>query len=113
MSAREEIAAAANTVAAVTAKAFYRQTTKPGDAWVRRDRTEYPNKFGGLVTWQVLVIIPQNLAAAEKWIEDNQLALVTALREELIVRSARPADLVIDAGAPVPVLIIEGQREEE
>lgn len=111
MSARTEIAAAANTAAAVKVSEFYRQGTKPGSGWVRRDRTEYPNKFGGLVTWQVLVVLPQALADAEKWMEEHQLALVEALREALIVRSARPAELVIDSGS-VPVLIIEGQREE-
>jgi hypothetical protein len=111
MSARDEIAAAANTVAAVKVAPFYRQSAKPGTGWVRRDRTEYPNKFGGLVTWQVLVVLPQALADAEKWMEDNQLALVNAVREALIVRSARPAELVVDSGS-VPVLIIEGQREE-
>lgn len=112
MTTRDEIAAAANTVAAVSAKPFYRQTTKPGDAWVRRDRTDYPDRFGGLVTWQLLVVMPQNLADAERWIESNQLPLVDALRDALAIRSARTAELVADAGAPVPVLIIEGQREE-
>lgn len=111
MSARDEIAAAANAVAAVTVTEFYRQHSKPGNGWIRRDRTDYPNKFGGLVTWQVLIVLPQNLADAEKWIEDNQLALVTALREALIIRSAQPAELVVNSGT-VPVLIIEGQREE-
>jgi hypothetical protein len=111
MTARDEIAAAANTVAAIKAKAFYRQTTKPGDAWVRRDRTDYPNKFGGIVTWQLLAILPQNLADAEQWVETNQPLLVAALGEAISVRSARPVELALDSGT-VPVLLIEGQREE-
>lgn len=112
MSARDEIAAAANTVAAISVRPHYRQSTKPGEGWVRLDHTDYPDKFGGLVTWQVLVILPQTIGDAEKWIETNQKPLVTALRDALIVRSARPAELAIDSGT-VPVLLIEGQREED
>lgn len=108
---REEIAAAADTVAAVSCSARYRQSTKPGDATVRRDRTDYPDRFGGLVTWQVVVTLPQSFTAAEEWIDANQTDLVAALREVLAVRRAFPAEVAIDSGT-LPVLIVEGQRED-
>lgn len=111
LAVREEIAAAVNTVDAITCTPHFRQTTKAGDAMVRLDRTEYPDRFDGLVTWQVVVILPQDVAAAEKWIDANHSELVTAVREALIVRRTFPAELALDTGK-VPALFIEGQREE-
>jgi hypothetical protein len=108
---RQEIAAAADTVAAVSCTPRWRQSTKPGAATVRRDRTEYPNRFGGIVTWQVVVTLPQDQVGAEKWMDDNLADLVAALGDVLAVRSAFPAEIAVDAGT-VPVLIVEGQREE-
>lgn len=109
--ARAEIAAAADAVAAVSCKPGYRQNTRPGDAMVRLDRTEYPNRFGGLVTWQVIVALPQTINAAEDWIDAHQGDLVTALGEVMAVRRAFPGELVLDTGK-VSALFIEGQREE-
>lgn len=109
---REAISAAANTVAGVNVTPYFRQVTKPGQGMVRRDRTDYPNPFGGLVTWQVFVLLPQDIAQAEKWLDENGSVLRAAVAEELIVRSMTPQQLALDSGA-VPVVVIEGQREEE
>jgi hypothetical protein len=108
---RAEIAAAANAVAAVTAYPNFRQTTRPGDAMVRLDRVEYPDRFGGLGTWQLVVILNQDVAAAELWLDENRDALVTALSEVMSVRRAFPAELALDSGK-VPALFIEGTRED-
>lgn len=109
---REKIAAAASSAAGVHVTPYYRQVTKPGQGMVRFERTDYPNAFGGLVTWQVVVLLPQNIAQAERWLDENGPALRTAVAEELVVRSMTVAQVVIDEGA-VPAVVIEGNREEE
>lgn len=111
---REAISAAANTVAGVNVTPYFRQVTRPGQGMVRRDRTEYPNKFGGVVTWQVFVLLPQDIAQAERWLDENGSVLRAAVAEELLegTVSMAPQQLALDAGA-VPVVVIEGQREEE
>lgn len=110
--AREAIAAAASTVAGVHVTPYFRQVTKAGQGMVRRDRTDYPNRFGGVVSWQVFVFLPQDLSAAERWLDENGPALVEAVSGELTVRAMTPQQLALDAGA-VPVVVIEGTREEE
>lgn len=109
---REAIAAAASTVEGVNVSPWYRQSVKAGDGCVRYDRTNYPDPFGGLVTWQVVITLPSDLAAAEKWIAAHGSDLRTAVSEELMVRSMTAVQLAIDSGT-VPSIVIEGQRAEE
>lgn len=111
MTVREDLAAAASTVDGISCAPFYRQTTKPGDAMVRLARIEYPNVLGGMVTWQVVVLMPADFAAAEKFLDDKLPALVDALSAYMIVNSATPAQLQLENGT-VPAVFIEGQREE-
>lgn len=113
MSVREALAAAANTVTGVNVTPYYRQTAKPGEGYVRLDRTDYPNRLGGVCTWQVLVICPQGLAAAEQWIDAHSRDLRDALLDELDVTSVTPIQLITDTGTAVPVVAIEGTRTEE
>lgn len=108
---REKLAAAANAVPGITCTPWFRQTTKAGDAMVRLDRIEYPNVFGGLRTWQLVLVLPQDLAAAEKYIEDKTPALYEALSAEMVIRRISPQQLALDTGT-IPVLFIEGQRED-
>ncbi|KAA1424314.1 hypothetical protein [Nocardioides antri] len=109
---RAEIAAAANTVSGINCSPYFRQSVKPGDGMVRRERTNYPNPFGGIVTWQVIVALPQDLAAAEKYLDEHLPDLVEAIQESLVVTSTTPQQLALDTGA-VPVVVIEGHREED
>lgn len=110
---RQAIADAANTAAGVTVTPYFRALTQPGDGAVRYDHTDYPNAFGGLVTWQVVVALPQDQRAAEQWLDQNGHALRVAVSEELIVRSMTAFQINLpDAGA-IPAVVIEGQREEE
>lgn len=109
---RQAIADAASSVDGVNVSPYFRQVTRPGQGMVRMDRTEYPNPFGGLVHWQVVVFLPQDLAQAEKWLDENGPVLRAAVAEELVVRSMAPQQLALDTGA-VPVVVIEGHREEE
>lgn len=108
---RAVIAAAANTVEGIDCTPYFRQSTKPGSAVVRKDRVTYPNKFGGLVTWQVLVMLPQDLASAEKYMDEKVPALVDALAPHLVVTEAVAQQLALETGA-VPIVLIQGTREE-
>lgn len=115
---RTAISAAASTVPWETDPAsflncspYFRQTTKPGDAMVRRDRTLYPNPFGGIVYWQVIIILPSSLSAAEAKLDLILPALISAVETELVIDSVTPQQLALDSGL-IPVVILEGHREE-
>ena len=109
---RQALADAANTVEGITVAPYFKQTTKPGSGMVRRDRTEYPTPFGGLVTWQVLVFLPQDLAAAEKYLDEKGPQLAQALSPQMSVSAVEAQQLALDTGA-VPIALIQGTREEE
>lgn len=111
--AREAIAAAANTVAGVNVTPYYRQITRTGEGMVRLDRIEYPNVFGGVCTWQVLVSVPQDIESAERWLDQNGSALRGAVAEELLVTSMSIQQLALNDGSAVLSVVIEGNREEE
>lgn len=114
---RTALAAAASTVDGVHVTAYYRQVPKTaGQGMVRLDRTTYPDPFGGITTWQVLVALPQDEATAEKWLEAHQDDLYDAVSEELMIRTVIPKELIQRVGSEnvsVPVVVIEGERGPE
>lgn len=110
---RARIADAASTVDGVTVSPWFNQTTKPGSGYVRFDRVAYPNKFGGTVTWQVFVILPPDLAQAEKWLSENITDLYEAINPEIAVQSIAPVQLALGDVGTVPAVVIQGQREQE
>lgn len=110
---RELIADAASTVAGISCTPYFRQSTKTGDGMVRLDHNDYPDRFGGLSTWQVLVVLPQDIASAEKYLDSKIPDLVTALSEALVVRRVTPQELALDNGTRLPVVVIEGIRESD
>lgn len=111
---RQALADAASTVTGIDVAPYFRQTTKPGAGMVRHDRTTYPQgtNFGGLVVWQVVVMLPQDLAAAEKFMDEHVPQLVAAVSSEMRVTDVIPQQLALDTGA-VPIVLIQGNREEE
>lgn len=116
--ARTAIATAASTVAGINVSPYYRQISGTGEGMVRMDRTTYPDPFGGIVTWQVLIVVPQDVVAAERWLEAHQDELVDALSPEMTVRTVTPKELVTPQAKPGPalvtsVVVIEGDRERE
>jgi hypothetical protein len=107
---RQEIADAANTIEGIKATPYFRQTTRPGDAYVRLDRwVRDDTGFGYMATWALCVLLPQDLTAAEEWLETNLETVVTAIEEVLIVTAATPSRLALDTGT-IPVVMIEGTR---
>lgn len=107
---RVALADAASTVEGITCSPNFVQTTKPGDAMVRLDRIEYPNRLAGWATWHIAVVLPQDYAAAEDFLDTNVPELVLALGEEMAVNRVTPAQLALDTGT-IPVVFIEGTRE--
>lgn len=107
---RAEIAAAANTVDGIHCSPHFRQTTKPGDAMVRLDRRRRDDTgFGWITTWQVLLVLPADLAQSEKYLDQHADDLADALGEALTVTTVTPQQLALDSGT-VPVVIFEGTR---
>lgn len=112
--ARTAIADAASSVVGVNCRPYYRQSLKPGDACVRLSvRNKAANGFGYVNTWQVWLALPQDVAAAEKWLDEHGPALEAALEREFLggIRTVTPADLILAGGTATNGVIYEGARE--
>lgn len=109
---RQEISSAVNTVDGISCTPYHRQSAAAGDASVRFASTNYPDKFGGIVTWEVVVGLPQDVATAEKFIDSKSPAIRAALAEVITVRRVYPARSTYDT-TQTNVLVIEGTREED
>lgn len=111
MTARSEIAAAASLAGVVNVTPYYRQSLKTGDGFVRfASQARSSNGFGWMKTWEVWVAVPQDVEAAEKWLETNLQPLIDRLDTELIVTGAAPAELVLGT-TTANGLIVTGARE--
>lgn len=115
MTAREEIAAAANVLDGIEIHAYYELVSTPGQGWVERTRTDFPNAFGGEDYWGVVVMVPSDVNAAQRWIDANQARIVTALKTSraLIVTAALPQLVAQQDNTSIRALVIEGHREAE
>ncbi|HEY0696448.1 MAG TPA: hypothetical protein VGD43_01390 [Micromonospora sp.] len=112
MSVRQDLADAVTTVDGVKCTPYYVSHSKPGAAFVRLDRIEYPNRFGGVAHWNVVLILPQDLADAERFLEAKHPLIKAAVEEHLVVTSITPQQLQVGTGAPIPCAFINGHREE-
>ncbi|GAB3990110.1 hypothetical protein [Nocardioides marmoraquaticus] len=111
---RDLLATAATQAGGVgTVSPYYRQTTKPGDGFVRLERIEYPNPFGGVCYWNVVLLLPQSLDDAERWIEQYVPDVRRALAEHMTVTRVRPERLIFPGAGEVPCVFINGSREED
>lgn len=112
MTAREEIAEAASTVSGVHVTPYFRQLTKAGEGFVSMGpRQRGDNGFGYVVTWIVLVALPQDLKAAEVWLDANLEPLMAAIDTEILVQSATPDTFTFRDGATTNAVAITGVRE--
>lgn len=108
---RQEIATAASTVAGVNCTSNYRQSLKPGDAFVRlAGRRRDGSALGYTDTWQVWLALPQDLVKAEKWLDDHIEDVSAALCPVINPNTVLPAELALGANT-VPGVIFEGIRE--
>lgn len=107
---REELADAASTVAGVAVSTHFRQITKAGEGCIHFARSvPADNGFGTVATWQIWIALPQDLGAAEKWIDEHHDALVSALKRKFVLTSIAPAETSF-GNTTTNVLIIEGNR---
>lgn len=108
---RTLLADAANTVLGVKkCAAYYRQSSKPGDAWVSFARMDRDSTgLGFMEAWEVRVVLAQDLATAEKWADENTAALVEALSVHLTITAVVVVTLAMDTGN-IPGLVVEGVR---
>lgn len=110
MSARDVIAAAASIADLTNVTSMRRQVTKPGEGYVRLDHLDRStNGIGFMATWQVIIALHQDVAWADRWIDDHVGEVIDALGAELVVTSATPITLTLDTGT-VPALLVEGAR---
>ncbi|MDF1705064.1 MAG: hypothetical protein P1U38_09845 [Aeromicrobium sp.] len=110
---RQLIAEAASTVKGVTGYPYFVQSTAPGSTEVRLERIDYPNAFGGVGHWNVVVLLPQDMAQAEKYLDDVVLAkVVPAVAEQLVVTSVVPQRTDFPGAGVLLAAFINGHREE-
>jgi len=108
---RQVLAAAASTVEGLVGLPNFVVATNPGNVMVRYDRTEYPNRFGGVVHWSLVLVLPQDLSASEQYLEAKGPALREAVAAELVVTTITPQLIDFGAGS-VPCAVFTGHREE-
>lgn len=111
--ARIDIADSLQHVDGITCSPFYVPSTKAGTAFVRRDRTDYPDPFGGIDHWTVVVVLPGDMGAADRFLEEIQEPVRVALSEELVVTSAVPQLMQFPDVGALPVVIFNGHREAD
>lgn len=110
---RRQLADLASTVDGITVAPYFRQLTRPGEGAIRRDRmARSENGFGYVNTWQVVILLPQDLADAEKWFDEKVPALVAAVEQLMGVASVTPQQ--INAGGKnLPCVFIEAHYAEQ
>lgn len=113
MSIRTDIATAASTVEGITGHPYVVGDTSPGTVYPRIDRIEYPNPFGGVLYLNVVLVLPQDLAEAEQYLEQKLPALKTALEPHLVLTTVRPQRLQLDGVGVLPVAFLNGHREAD
>lgn len=110
---RNTLASAASTADGITCHPYFVQSSTPGDAFVRLDRIEYPNRFGGVCHWNVVVMLPQDQGQAERYIDEKIPAVVEAIAGVLTVTQVQPQQLNIPGVGVLLCVFINGHREQE
>lgn len=77
--AREAFATALSAVPGVNGYAWKPTTPKPGDAWVRRGRSERaaPGAFQNV--WTIVLLLPGDERAQEQWTDERLEQLIDAV----------------------------------
>lgn len=110
---REAISALASSVEGITCHPYYVQAFHTGNAMVRLERIEYPDRLGGICHWNVVLFIPQDQGQAERYIDATVPLIRAAVASELVVTSVQPQRLEIKDVGVLPCVFINGHREQE
>lgn len=115
MSVRQELAdAVTGAVEGLTCTPYFAQQVGPGTAFVKESGTKYPNKFGGVTTWGVVLGLPQDLATAERYLADTMPAVVAALLPHMqVTESTGVQQLDIPGFGVTFTAAVSGLRETE
>jgi hypothetical protein len=112
---RQELAAVANSVAGVNVHPYYRQGGKALSGNVVRGTTTFPNTFGGVVTWEVHILLPVDVESAQKKADE----LIPLLWEAFIGSRVMTVDDISfatssqDNRSGQPLMVLTGHRETE
>ncbi|MFT4189846.1 MAG: hypothetical protein QM621_14875 [Aeromicrobium sp.] len=109
---RDALAEAASSVDGVDVSPYFAGVTAPGAGFVRWDRSEQPNPFGFVGYWNVVVLLPQDLAAAEQMADELFAPLTAALAPHMRVTGAQMQQLTIPGVGVLPCVFINGHRED-
>lgn len=112
MTVRADLAAAASTVEGVTAHPYFKQGSHPGHTFVRIARIDYPNFTGGVVRWDLLVVLPADAAEAEKYLETKIPLVREAVAEHLVVTEVVPQRVRFSDTLELTCAVLSGHREE-
>lgn len=110
---RQQIADAANTVAGLNVHPYYRQGGKAGAGNIQVERIDFPNPFGGIIQWGVIVLLPVDVASAQKRADELIPLLWPALSEALAVDSITFGTTSQDNISGQPCLLVTGHRAME
>ncbi|MCM0618774.1 hypothetical protein [Nocardioides bruguierae] len=113
MSFREDLVTRAATVAGIRPHPYVVQATAAGTLYPRLERIDYPNPFGGVAHWNVVLVLPQSPADAERYLEQKLPALRAAIAPALSVTSVALQRLQLDGIGVLPVAFINGHREQD
>lgn len=109
---RAEIAAALSTVAGVNGWARRPKATASGDAWPRYAGSAMDeDSYQFIHTWQVLIQLPSDEAAAESWSDDHLDGLWAALQPVGYPVGVEPVDIGNAERPRIPALMITMRSE--
>lgn len=110
---RQEIADAANTVDGVHVHPYYRQGGQAGSGNIQFARIDFPNIFGGIVRWEVVILLPVDIASAQKRADELIPQLWQALSEAMSVDDVTAGTTSQDNRSGQPCLLVAGHRAME
>jgi hypothetical protein len=96
MSTRTDLAQAATLDGVTNVTPLYRQSLRPGDGFVRLgQRRRAANGFGYIQDWEVWIAVPDDLAAAETWLDTHLAAITETVDAVIVVTTVTPSQLVL------------------
>lgn len=106
MNTREDLATATTLAGVTNVAPYYRQSLRPGAGFVRiGPRTRAANGFGYVQAWEVWIAIPDDIAAAEKWLDEHLTAITEAAETAMVVTTVTPSELVLGSTTVSGVVI--------
>ena len=117
---RQELADAVSAVDGITCFTHYKDG-KAGTAWVEYLRTDYPpthGVLGGEDYWAVVVVLPDDLEAAQRFVDQYRDPVRKALMpvagtKWLIVTQVRKELIAVPDNPSIKTMVVEGHRAEE